>query len=145
MNDTATVGEENLKDDNFYRVPKWLVWSAVALFFFWFFYRFNDWWQHVNWPPADQRNAEFVNSLNCTKTRSYLVTKEMLSVDREAKSFLPVGVDRLVYLESPACAAAGIYLSKEGTGIRDSFNVYDMTTKRKTANIVITHELFDHK
>ncbi len=111
---------------------------------FWFFYKFNDWWQHVNWPPADQRNVELIKSLNCSKTRSYLVTKEMLNDDREAKSFQPVGVDRLLYVESPACAAIGIYLSLEGSGVRTDFNVYDMTTKRKTANIVITHERFDH-
>ena len=69
----------------------------------------------------------------------------MLRGDKASTSFQPVGVDRLLYTESPACAAVGLYLSLEGTGVRADFNIYDMTTKRKTANIVVTHERFDHK
>ncbi len=130
---------------SFYRVPKWLARGVIVLSVLWSLYKTNDWWQHVDWPPADQRNAELVKSLNCNKNRSYLVTKEMLRGDKASNSFQPVGVDRLLYIESPACAAVGLYLSLEGTGVRADFNIYDMTTKRKTANIVVTHERFDHK
>lgn len=139
------TGDEGLQAGSFYKVPKWLVWSAVPVLFLWIFYKTNDWWQHVNWPPADQRNVEITKALNCDKIKNYTVTKEMLKGTPDANSFQPVGVDRLLYVERPACAAIGTYLSLEGSGVRRDFNVYDMTTGRKTANIVITHERFNQK
>lgn len=137
--------KQSLKDGRFYKIPKGLVWGVIAMLTFWICYTFYDLWKHVDWPPTEQRNAELIKSLNCSKAGSYLVTKEMLTDNREAKSFQPVGIDRMLYVESPACASIGIYLSLEGSGVRTDFNVYDMTTKRKTANIVITHERFDFK
>jgi hypothetical protein len=83
--------------------------------------------------------------LGCDKLPGYLVTKEMLGGDKSGKSFQPVGIDRLAFIEKPACVAAGIYLSREGTGIRDEFDVHDMSNMRRMARFAITHDKFDHE
>lgn len=129
-----------------YAIPKLWVWLAICVVIFWCGYKVYDWWIHVNWPPADPRNHAFftklAKDLNCEKFGNYSVTQEMVDGDSTGKSFRPVGFDRRVFFEAPGCIGAGMYVLKEGTGIRDQFDVFDMTTKQRTARFTITHESF---
>lgn len=132
-------------NQNVYRVPKWIVWVTMTLAGAALVSFVADWAMHVNWPPVEGRNEALIKSLNCDKPPGYMVTDEMLRGDTSGKSFQPVGVDRRAFIDKPACVAAGVYLGYEGSGIRNEFNVYDMSRKRRTARIVITHEKFVHQ
>lgn len=130
-----------------YAVPKYQVWLSICVVLFWCGYKAYDWFSYKNWPPADPRNHAFytklVTDLGCNKLTGATVTQEMLDGDTSGKSFRPVGIDRKAFFEAPGCIGAGIYVLKEGTGIRDQFDVFDMTTKRRTARFTITHESFN--
>jgi hypothetical protein len=132
-----------------YKIPKTWVWAVIFLTGSWWGYKVYDWLKHVNWPPVDLSNQAFIKEFhkkfNCLEGADYTVTKEMLRGDVNPNTRFPVGIDRRAFFEKPECAALGLYLPYEGSGIRDEFNIYDMTTKQKTANIVITHESFKHQ
>ena len=132
---------------NTYAINKYLVWGVVFWFIAWPTYNVYDWLSHKNWPPADPRNHAFftklVTDLGCDKLPAATVTQEMLDGDTSGRSFRPVGFDRKAFFDAPGCIGAGIYVLKEGTGIRDQFDVFDMTTKQRTARFIITHESFN--
>ncbi len=127
-----------------YMIPKRWVWSAIALLLGWLVYEAYDRVSHMNWPPADRSNDAYLKTLECDKGSNYLVTKQMLEGDANSKIFTLVGIDRTAFIKDPKCVI-GFYLGFEGSGVRNEFNVYDMTTKRKTAHISITHEAFAHQ
>ena len=129
-----------------YAVPKYWVWLFSCVIFLWGGYKVYDYFAHVNWPPADPRNLAFFQALakdlNCEKFGSYSITQEMIDGDSSGKSYRPVGFDRRIFFDAPGCIGAGIYVLKEGTGLRDQFDIFDMTTKQRTARVTITHESF---
>ena len=133
----------------FYKIPKSFVWTVIFLNCGWGGVKVYDWWLHVNWPPVELSNQifikEFHKKFHCLEGPNFTVTKEMLKGDVNATTYLPVGIDRKIFFDKPECAGIGFYLGYEGSGIRYEFNVYDMTTKQKTATIVITHESFQHQ
>lgn len=132
-----------------YAIPKYWVWLLICTTLLFGGYKVHDWWTHLNWPPADPRNyayfQELTKKMGCDKFPSAIVTREMIEGDTSGKSFVPIGIDRKAFFEFPSCVGAGIYVLKEGTGVRDQFDVFDMTTKRRTARFTITHESFNQQ
>ena len=142
--DTVAPGDE-VAHPLHYLIPKWIVWLVVLLVVGVLVQQCVDILRHLDWPPHDGRNLAIRNALNCESRGRFDVTNEMLLGNTSGATRLYVGTDRLAFIQNADCLAAAIYLRDEGTGIRNSFGVYDMTTKRFTARIVITHEKFDHE
>lgn len=139
----------------YYLVKKnhlWIACSVISLFLL--VCKFDDWARHVNWPPADQSNQELIKSMNlkCGEMKyGGFISKEQWEGKPEPDrkiSFHPIepyGIDRRAFIESPACMGARLYLSYEGSGIREIYEIYDMDSKRRTARVEITHDKFIHK
>jgi hypothetical protein len=130
-----------------YPIPKYIVWVVICWLVVWPSYKIHDWWTHLNWPPSDLRNkvitSEISKKYGCSEGRNYTITKEILQGNPDATTRQTLGVDRQFFIDKPACAGIGLYLPFEGTGIREEFDVFDMTTKTRTAHIIITHKNFD--
>lgn len=141
--DTVAPGDE-VAHPLHYLIPKWIVWLVVLLVVGVLVQQCVDILRHLDWPPHDGRNLAIRNALNCNARTSHAVTAQMLRGEKSTEYSARIGVDRLAFITNADCLAAGIYLRDEGTGIRHEFGVYDMSTKRLTARIVITHEKFDH-
>ena len=149
MKDESTANQITEKADflqrNVYCVPKWAVWMAATFLGIAAAYWVNDAVTHMDWPPYGGSNAEIIKANDCAHLNrpSYTVTEEQLTGDTSGKSRQYAGFDRQVFFDHAECMAAVLYLHYEGSGVRQEFNIYDMTTKRKTAHFVITHEKFD--
>lgn len=133
-----------------YAIPKRWVWCAVAIISFWLMHAAYDKLIHQNWPPADRSNRKLIEgmSLNCKEKnngRTGFVTQEALDGKPERIGAIPLGFDRQDFIDAPECMGVRLYLIYEGSGIREEFDIYDMSKKTKTAHIVITHEKFDHQ
>jgi hypothetical protein len=139
----------------YYLIQKSHMWTgcSIALILL-LAYKFNDWARHLNWPPADQSNQALIKSLNlkCNEMNyGGFISKEQWEGKPEPDrkiSFHPIepyGIDRRAFIESPACMGVRLYLSYEGSGIREIYDIYDMYSKQKTAHIEITHEKYEHK
>jgi hypothetical protein len=147
---TNSTAKQELATVTTYMIPKRWVWSAIALLLGWLVYAAYDRVVHMNWPPADMSNQKQIKSmsLNCSKKnkgRPGFVTQEALNGKLERSNYIPLGFDRMDFIDEPECMGVRLYLIYEGSGVREEFNVYDMTTKIKTAHIVITHETFAHE
>ncbi|MBL0085141.1 MAG: hypothetical protein IPP44_00215 [Ideonella sp.] len=148
MSETNPVNESApvpVPATGYYRVPKWLVWGLTAITLALLLRHCADLWSHADWPPWDGSNQEYVKSLNCGLKQDMDVTQEKLRGEPSQTHSRRIGLDRRAFIEIPECVAVGMYLHLEGSGVRHEFGVYDMTTKRLTARIVITHEKFDRK
>lgn len=133
-------------DSTVYKIPKTWVWFLVSIFFLWILYKATDFIIHANWPPADTYNQVFIKNLNekykCNNGNKYSVTQQMLDGVPATANNYSLGIDRKIFFEHPECNGARLYLAYEGSGIREKIDIYDMTTKQRTASFVITHEKF---
>ena len=141
--DTVAPGNE-VAHPLHYLLPKWFVWLVIFLVVGVLVQQCVDIAKHLDWPPHDGRNLSIRNALNCKTRVDYGVTAQMLRGEPSNEYSKRIGFDRRAFIDIPECLSIGLYLYDEGTGSRREYGVYDMSTKRLTARIVITHEKFDH-
>lgn len=97
-----------------------------------------------NWPPHYGSHKVYIKNLGCDAKglASYIVTEEQLHGEGQEHGYHPVGYDRRIFFEKPACIGAIVFWGEYG-GPQQRIGFYDMDKKQRTIEMELTH-ISDH-